>query len=291
MGVVTSILRTYRNGGGEVTESSSRLSDNRGQNVTRDIVHHDHGPVISPQTSGNGEAEHVVVQAYTKSEGESLLAFPLSQISTAPVLEEPTPDEKTTLASSLEPEEPFDFNLDWIMDLKPQKRELEVREARLFELKPLLPLLPITRRLEDMGLNLQEMDLSVVLESWIGVIRMIMETERVDYEKAVEKLKQDLVMLKPLLHLTFETNFRGDSLTCPAPPITNPWMLGYGTMTRSGTPSEVWHSRKFALDGLSWSDIRDIWVPELGMSWGQAISALKKSWRAFKVLEHRSHGT
>jgi tRNA(His) 5'-end guanylyltransferase len=44
-----------------------------------------------------------------------------------------------------------------------------------------------------------------------------------------------------------------------------------------------WQSRKFDLDGLSWQEIGDIWISELGMNFGQAWSALKKSWKHYRV--------
>ena len=44
-----------------------------------------------------------------------------------------------------------------------------------------------------------------------------------------------------------------------------------------------WISTKYDLEGMHWEEARDTWIPELSMSFGQAVSALKKSWLAFKL--------
>lgn len=44
-----------------------------------------------------------------------------------------------------------------------------------------------------------------------------------------------------------------------------------------------WISRKYDLEGMYWEEARDTWIPELSISFGQAISALKKSWLVFKL--------
>ncbi len=44
-----------------------------------------------------------------------------------------------------------------------------------------------------------------------------------------------------------------------------------------------WQSTKFDFENEHWSETRNQWVPELGCQVGQAISALKKSWAAYKI--------
>jgi hypothetical protein len=48
-----------------------------------------------------------------------------------------------------------------------------------------------------------------------------------------------------------------------------------------------WETSKFNLEGMHWEEARDTWILELSMSFGQAVSALKKSWLAFKLNRHK----
>ena len=43
-------------------------------------------------------------------------------------------------------------------------------------------------------------------------------------------------------------------------------------------------SSKYDLEGLSWDEIREIYIPELGMCFGPSCEALRKSWYAYKRL-------
>ena len=45
-----------------------------------------------------------------------------------------------------------------------------------------------------------------------------------------------------------------------------------------------WLSSKYDLEGLSWNEIREIYIPELGMCFGPSCEALRKSWYAYKRL-------
>ena len=85
-----------------------------------------------------------------------------------------------------------------------ERRELEAREA---EVGPLLPLLPLIKRLENLGLH--EVDLGPVLETWLDVIREIMETDGVDYENATARLNQELSMLRDYRNLVWLQGFKG----------------------------------------------------------------------------------
>jgi hypothetical protein len=44
-----------------------------------------------------------------------------------------------------------------------------------------------------------------------------------------------------------------------------------------------WESSKYDLDSLSWDEIADIWVEDLGMSFGSACSALSVILRWFNA--------
>ena len=71
-------------------------------------------------------------------------------------------------------------------------------------MEPLLPLLPLAKRIENMGLH--QVDLGLALGSWLDVIRRIMERDRVDYETAAARLDQDLDMLKVYRDLVYLKN-------------------------------------------------------------------------------------
>ena len=48
-------------------------------------------------------------------------------------------------------------------------------------------------------------------------------------------------------------------------------------------PSEFWASSKYDIQGTHWEDMQQTFIPELRMNFGQACSALKKSWKAYKI--------
>jgi hypothetical protein len=41
-------------------------------------------------------------------------------------------------------------------------------------------------------------------------------------------------------------------------------------------------STRFDIEGMQWKDKAQIFIPELQMNWGEAWSALKKSWKSYK---------
>lgn len=41
-------------------------------------------------------------------------------------------------------------------------------------------------------------------------------------------------------------------------------------------------SSRFDLEGLSWNEIREIPVPEMGKNFGETFQTLKRSWRSYK---------
>jgi hypothetical protein len=45
-----------------------------------------------------------------------------------------------------------------------------------------------------------------------------------------------------------------------------------------------WLSSKYDLEGLYWDEIREIYIPELGICFGPSCEALRKSWYAYKRL-------
>ena len=45
-----------------------------------------------------------------------------------------------------------------------------------------------------------------------------------------------------------------------------------------------WLSSKYDLEGLTWDEIREIYIPELDMCFGPSCEALRKSWYHYKRL-------
>ena len=73
----------------------------------------------------------------------------------------------------------------------------------------------------------------------------------------------------------------------------NAWIRKYDQMRtdpdrRFRIPS-IWHSDKFDLENMDWSQIKEIWLPELGCKWGGACQALRKNWFKYK-MEKREGG-
>ena len=70
------------------------------------------------------------------------------------------------------------------------------------------------------------------------------------------------------------------------------WLYQYEKLRTDpyGT-NESWVSDKYDIVGLHWTEIQQIYVEDLGMTWGQACSALKKSWNSYKRARSRGEGT
>jgi hypothetical protein len=51
---------------------------------------------------------------------------------------------------------------------------------------------------------------------------------------------------------------------------------------RPKEPNESWVSSKYDL-GIHWAELQQTFVPELNMTFGSAISVLKKSWKSYKI--------
>ena len=45
----------------------------------------------------------------------------------------------------------------------------------------------------------------------------------------------------------------------------------------------AWHSTKYDLESMSWNEIREIYLPEIQMTWGVACEAMRKSWFSYKM--------
>ncbi len=62
------------------------------------------------------------------------------------------------------------------------------------------------------------------------------------------------------------------------------WLRDYDRLRLDpDTPNESWVSSKYDIEGMHWTELQQIYLPELGMCWGPACSALRKSWYAYKM--------
>jgi hypothetical protein len=65
------------------------------------------------------------------------------------------------------------------------------------------------------------------------------------------------------------------------------WIRRYDRRRRLGVNSqqptnESWISSKYDT-GIHWTELERIYLPEINMTWGQACSAIKKSWFSYKM--------
>src|SRR5262249_13357637 len=61
------------------------------------------------------------------------------------------------------------------------------------------------------------------------------------------------------------------------------WLINYERVRHSKQPNESWISSKYDIQGMHWQELQQIFLPNLNMNFGQAVSALKKSWKAYKI--------
>ncbi|MGA9153073.1 MAG: hypothetical protein WBZ36_21055 [Candidatus Nitrosopolaris sp.] len=62
------------------------------------------------------------------------------------------------------------------------------------------------------------------------------------------------------------------------------WLRNYDRLRLDpDTPNESWVSSKYDIEGMHWTELQQIYLPELAMCWGPACSALRKSWYAYKM--------
>ncbi|MGB8935578.1 MAG: hypothetical protein WCC17_10795, partial [Candidatus Nitrosopolaris sp.] len=60
------------------------------------------------------------------------------------------------------------------------------------------------------------------------------------------------------------------------------WLRDYNRLRLDpDTTNESWVSSKYDIEGMHWTELQQIYLPELGMCWGPACSALRKSWYAY----------
>jgi hypothetical protein len=48
-------------------------------------------------------------------------------------------------------------------------------------------------------------------------------------------------------------------------------------------PSESWVSSKYDTQNMHWTQLQQVYLPELQMCWGPACNSLKKLWKSYKI--------
>src|SRR5215467_12291360 len=67
------------------------------------------------------------------------------------------------------------------------------------------------------------------------------------------------------------------------------WLQAY-EHKRTSSPALGWTSSRFDLESKDWNSIKEIFIPELEMTFAQACSALKRSWFAYKMSRKQDVG-
>jgi len=71
------------------------------------------------------------------------------------------------------------------------------------------------------------------------------------------------------------------------------WLQAYEhkrTSSFENEPALGWTSSRFDLESKDWNNIKEIFIPELEMTFAQACSALKRSWFAYKMSRKQGVG-
>src|SRR5215813_4146725 len=61
------------------------------------------------------------------------------------------------------------------------------------------------------------------------------------------------------------------------------WLRDYERSRHSKRPNESWISSRYDIQGMHWQELQQLYLPELNMRWGPAVSALKKLWKSYKI--------
>jgi hypothetical protein len=61
------------------------------------------------------------------------------------------------------------------------------------------------------------------------------------------------------------------------------WIEDYEKRRHSKQPNESWVSSKYPIEGMHWTELQQLYLPELKMCWGPACNSLKKLWKSYKI--------
>lgn len=64
------------------------------------------------------------------------------------------------------------------------------------------------------------------------------------------------------------------------------WLQNYERSRHSKQlkePNEHWVSSKYPIENMHWTELQQLYLPDIGMCWGSACSAIKKLWKSYKI--------
>jgi hypothetical protein len=67
------------------------------------------------------------------------------------------------------------------------------------------------------------------------------------------------------------------------------WLHAYELRRSSKNPKELkehnekWISSKYDIQNMHWTELQQLYLPDLGMCWGPACNSLKKLWKSYKI--------
>jgi hypothetical protein len=66
------------------------------------------------------------------------------------------------------------------------------------------------------------------------------------------------------------------------------WLRNYERIRTEGLDRQFkmpssWHSTKYPLETMTWDEIREIYVPEMQMTFGKCCESIRKSWYHYKM--------
>src|SRR5215467_4266062 len=61
------------------------------------------------------------------------------------------------------------------------------------------------------------------------------------------------------------------------------WLRDYERSRHLKRPNESCISSRYDIQGMHWQELQQLYLPELNMRWGPAVSALKKLWKSYKI--------
>lgn len=64
------------------------------------------------------------------------------------------------------------------------------------------------------------------------------------------------------------------------------WLREYEKKRHASNPKQPnkhWISSKYDIQNMHWTELQQLYLPDLGMSWGPACNSLKKLWKSYKI--------
>ena len=93
--------------------------------------------------------------------------------------------------------------------------------------------------------------------------------------------------------VTVNNAFKFSQLTCNVTSnsiiIPDKWLHAYELRRSSKNPKELkehnekWISSKYDIQNMHWTELQQLYLPDLGMCWGPSCNSLKKLWKSYKI--------